>query len=157
MDRSFFVSQAMAMERSLYCVARSYLSSPADCEDALQTALLRAWEKRGSLREQKYFNTWLTRIMINCCKELLRRQRREIATDQVPEAAAPAGGDGEIWRQLAALDEKYRIVLVLYYRDGYSVQEIGRILRQPPGTVKSRLSRAREKLRAQLIKEEVTV
>ena len=50
MDRQFFIASAQAMERSMYCIARSYLRCEADCEDALQNALLRAWEKRNTLR-----------------------------------------------------------------------------------------------------------
>ena len=69
MDRQFFIASAQAMERSMYCIARSYLRCEADCEDALQNALLRAWEKRNTLREERYFRTWLTRILINSCKE----------------------------------------------------------------------------------------
>ena len=65
MDRQFFIASAQAMERSMYCIARSYLRCEADCEDALQNALLRAWEKRNTLREERYFRTWLTRILIN--------------------------------------------------------------------------------------------
>ena len=76
MDRQFFIASAQAMERSMYCIARSYLRCEADCEDALQNALLRAWEKRNTLREERYFRTWLTRILINSCKETLRRQKR---------------------------------------------------------------------------------
>ena len=60
MDRQFFIASAQAMERSMYCIARSYLRCEADCEDALQNALLRAWEKRNTLREERYFRTYLT-------------------------------------------------------------------------------------------------
>ena len=85
MDRRFFIASAQAMERSMYCIARSYLRCEADCEDALQNALLRAWEKRNTLREERYFRTWLTRILINSCKETLRRQKRETPAADFPE------------------------------------------------------------------------
>ena len=105
MDRQFFIASAQAMERSMYCIARSYLRCEADCEDALQNALLRAWEKRNTLREERYFRTWLTRILINSCKETLRRQKRETPAADFPEAAAPQGADPALWESLRALDE----------------------------------------------------
>ena len=139
----------------MYCIARSYLRCEADCEDALQSALLRAWEKRNTLREERYFRTWLTRILINSCKETLRRQRRESPSADFPEAAAPQGGDPALWESLRALDEKYRIIVVLHYRDGYSVREIASILRVPESTVKTRLFRARQQLKSLLEREEI--
>lgn len=155
MDRDFFAASVQDMERSLYCVARSYLRSEADCEDALQTALLRAWEKRHTLRQPQYFRTWLTRILINTCKETLRRQKRETPAAVFPEAAAPQGADIALWDALRVLDEKYRIVIILYYRDGYDICDIARILRTTQGTVKSRLSRARQQLKAQWNRKEM--
>ena len=155
MDRQFFIASAQAMERSMYCIARSYLRCEADCEDALQNALLRAWEKRNTLREERYFRTWLTRILINSCKETLRRQRRESPSADFPEAAAPQGGDPALWESLRALDEKYRVIVVLHYRDGYSVREIASILRVPESTVKTRLFRARQQLKSLLEREEM--
>lgn len=155
MDRQFFIASAQAMERSMYCIARSYLRCEADCEDALQNALLRAWEKRSTLREERYFRTWLTRILINSCKETLRRQRRESPSADFPEAAAPQGGDPALWESLRTLDEKYRVIVVLHYRDGYSVREIASILRVPESTVKTRLFRARQQLKSLLEREEI--
>ena len=148
MDRQFFIASAQAMERSMYCIARSYLRCEADCEDALQNALLRAWEKRNTLREERYFRTWLTRILINSCKKTLRRQKREAPTADFPEAAAPQGSDPVLWEALRALDEKYRVTVILHYRDGYGIREIASILRIPESTVKTRLSRARQQLKS---------
>lgn len=155
MDRDFFAASVQDMERSLYCIARSYLRCEADCEDALQTALLRAWEKRHTLRQPQYFRTWLTRILINTCKETLRRQKRETPAAVFPEAAAPQGADIALWDAMRVLDEKYRIVIILYYRDGYDISDIACILRTTQGTVKSRLSRARQQLKTQWNRKEM--
>lgn len=154
MEREYFTSSAQALERSMYCIARSYLHCEADCEDAVQTALLRAWEKRHTLREIRYFNTWMTRILINCCKETLRRQKREMPVGDFPELPAPDGANAAVWEEIRALDEKYRITVVLYYRDGYTTQEIARILGMSQGTVKNRLYRARQKLKGRISREE---
>ena len=148
MDKDEFSRRARDATQSLYRVACAYLASPPDRDDAVQEALLRAWEKRNTLREERYFRTWLTRILINSCKETLRRQKRETPAADFPEAAAPQGADPALWESLRALDEKYRIIVVLHYRDGYSVREIASILRVPESTVKTRLSRARQQLKS---------
>ena len=57
MDKQTFSEQVLAMGDSLYRVARTILRSPADCEDAVQEAVAKAWEKRGTLREERYFRT----------------------------------------------------------------------------------------------------
>ena len=155
MDKDEFSRRARDATQSLYRVACAYLASPPDRDDAVQEALLRAWEKRNTLREERYFRTWLTRILINSCKETLRRQKRETPAADFPEAAAPQGADPALWESLRALDEKYRIIVVLHYRDGYSVREIAFILHVPESTVKTRLFRARQQLKSLLEREEM--
>ena len=155
MDKDEFSRRARDATQSLYRVACAYLASPPDRDDAVQEALLRAWEKRNTLREERYFRTWLTRILINSCKETLRRQKRETPAADFPEAAAPQGADPALWVSLRALDEKYRIIVVLHYRDGDSVREIASILRVPESTVKTRLFRARQQLKSLLEREEM--
>lgn len=76
MDRLTFINEVKARERQLYRIARSYLSAEADCADAVQEALTRAWARRETLRDDTLFGTWLTRILINECKTALRRRRR---------------------------------------------------------------------------------
>lgn len=155
MSPETFATEAMAMERTLYGVARSYLSSTADCCDAVQQALLRAWEKRGTLRNERYFRTWLTRILINECRTLLRRGKRMIPVAEVPERAAEmVEGRNELLPLLQELPEKYRLPLVLYHLEGYSVKEAARCLQLPCGTLTSRLKRGRALLK-QNWKEEI--
>lgn len=93
--------------------------------------------------------------MINSCKETLRRQKRETPAADFPEAAAPQGSDPVLWEALRALDEKYRVTVILHYRDGYGIREIASILRIPESTVKTRLSRARQQLKSLLEREEM--
>lgn len=156
MDKQFFTSEVMSAERSLYRIARSYLPTDADAADAVQEALTRAWEKRYTLHELQYFKTWLTRIVINVCKAHLRTRGRVETMAKTPEPA-PAYFEYDAYAHLRAtlkaLDVKYRVPLVLFYLDGYSLKEISRLLVLPQGTVKNRLHRARERLRLQLQEE----
>ncbi len=155
-----FVQGFGEMERSLFCIARGFALSYADCDDVLQEAICKAWQCRGQLRQKKYFKTWATRILINECKRTLKKNRRTLPVAQIPENQSPvfmqqgAGLDMLMQDALYALEIKYRLPLLLKYRDGYSVEEIARILHLPSGTVTTRLYRARNKLKDILTGEE---
>ena len=115
MDKQTFTELVRQNERRLYCVAMSYTGNAPDAADAVQEALLRAWARRGTLREERLFSTWLMRIVINECKTLLRKRRRMIPLEQLPEQAfqMPADADGNLYAALFSLPEKYRVPLVL--------------------------------------------
>lgn len=156
MDKQTFAAQTAQMERSLYRVARGYLTDVTDCADAVQEALLKAWEHRGALREPLYFRTWLTRILINECQSILRRRGRTQAVDPDALPDPPAtGAPPTLADALQALEPRDRAALVLHYLEGYSVRELAQLLHLPQGTVKCRLSRARQKLK-NILQEEVT-
>lgn len=148
MDEQEFTGRAGAMERRLYRVCATLLKSDADCADAVQEALLKAWRGRGSLRHEEFFETWLTRIAINECKRMLRARRPTAELDA--RMPAPPAPDGELREALMELDERLRIAFVLHYVNGFDVNETARILHVAPGTVKSRLHRARKRLRTLL-------
>lgn len=154
MDRDSFIAEIEACSGMMYRVAWSILRNNADCEDALQEAALKAWEKRGHLRNETYFRTWITRILINACYDTQRKRRRVIPLDEVAERAAAASPDPTLTLALEALPEKLRLPLTLHYLEGFSVEEIARILRIPAGTVKSRLRQARNQLRVQWLETE---
>lgn len=154
MDRDSFIAEIEACSGMMYRVAWSILRNNADCEDALQEAALKAWEKRGHLRNEAYFRTWITRILINACYDTQRKRRRVIPLDEVAERAAAASPDPTLTLALEALPEKLRLPLTLHYLEGFSVEEIARILRIPAGTVKSRLHQARSQLRVQWLETE---
>lgn len=156
MDKATFTREVHARERSLYRVAVSILHHDQDAADAVQDALLTAWEKRHTLRQPAYFGTWLTRILINRCKQHLRRARPQVALDDRLPASLPDTTEGIALHQaLMQLDAAHRIPLLLYHLEGYTVKDISRILMLPQGTVKSRLARARSKLKDLLEEPEV--
>ena len=145
MDKTEFTAAVLEAEQTLYRVARTMLGSEHDCADAAQQAILRAWEQLGTLRNPKYFKTWLTRILINECNAMLRqRQRLAPYEPEIAEAIpAPAPEDhSDLYAALLALDKKYRL--------GFKTCEIASMLGVPEGTVKTRLRAAREQLRKDL-------
>lgn len=148
-----FIQRVRACERRLYRVARTMLPQECDCEDAVQEALLRAWDRRETLRQEAYFDTWLIRILINQCKTFYRRRPPEPAeiTEDIPQVTSE---ETPLLEALMTLPRKQRVTLELHHIEGYSVAETARILRLPEGTVKWRLKRGRELLKQSLNREE---
>ena len=152
MDDEAFARAIVALSDTLYRVSSSQLRQRADQEDAVQECLRRAWEKRRTLREERYLKTWLIRILINECKNIYRRRPR--AQEELPESLAAPPADGELMDALMNLPPKFRIPMELHYIEGYGIAEISRMLRIPDGTVKWRLSRGRALLKTELGEED---
>ena len=149
MDKDFFVKEIEAHSGMLYRVAYTILRNDDACKDALQDPALKAWEKRGTLKEPHYFRTWITRILINTCYDTQRKRRRMVSIEDVPEpqVAAP---DISLAMALQSLPEKLRLPLVLYYSEGLTYAEIAQTLRLPMATVRGRIHRAKGQLRKEL-------
>lgn len=155
MDKVTFMDEVKARERQMYRIARSYGLADADCCDAVQEALLRAWARRDTLRNEAVFGTWLIRILINECKTALKKRSKTVLMAELPEYAAQMEeeADPALEHALFALPAKYRIPLVLNVLDGYTMREIAHMLTLPEGTIKSRVSRAKKKMGATLMQE----
>jgi len=139
----------------MFRAARSILDSDADAEDAVGQAVLTAWEKRNSLRDTSAARAWLVKITVNCARQQRRKNGRLICFDDL-EQVAGAGVDrhySDLWDAVLALPPESRTVVTLFYYEDLTVEQIAKVLKVPKGTVKSRLSRARDRLR-ELLKEE---
>ena len=154
MDKQEFARRVTQMQGSLYRVAASYLRGESDRLDAVAETVARAWEKRGTLRQEAVFATWMTRILIRVCVDIQRRQKRMTPVETLPDV--PTGEDtcAALREAVDSLPQKLRTMVVLYYMEGYEVLEIARIMGTTKGAVCAGLSRAREKLRAMLGEEE---
>ena len=149
-DREY-MARVHAMEGKLYRIAQAILWREADSVDAVQEAVLRGWMKKASLKDPERFEAWLTRILVNQCRDMLRRRKRE-----------PLPLVGEVSREdrlcedthlrlaLKRLPEKYRLPLLLHHMEGWPVVDVARMLNIPTGLAKSRLYQARRALRALL-------
>ena len=148
LDEAEFIERAMKIRRRLYCAAYSILWNDADCLDAMQEAAAKAWMGLSRLRNEAYFETWLTRILINECKALVRKRRDESAlTDEISSAQQDIPGDIDLRNALKRLKQQYRLPLILHCQDGYSLREVADILGLSEGLVKSRLHQAKQELR----------
>ena len=153
MDKSEFTRRVSACKSTLYRVAISMLGSLPDAEDAASEAVLKAWTKLHTLKNEAYFETWLTRILINTCRGILRRRAlhpEAELTDAVPERETDEKG---VYEALMRVELKYRLPLVLHYAGEKTMREIAESMRIPEGVVKWRIEKGRKLLKEELIKE----
>ena len=166
-----FEALAAPLEGLVYKLCLGMLHSPADAQDAAQEALLRAYRAMPRFRAESSFATWLYRIARNVCVDQLKSARvrnersslealGEAGFEPPDDAPAPDARYERAARQEAlraairALPDEQQTLLALRYGEGYSYEQLAEALRLPEGTVKSRLNRAKDRLRALLPKEE---
>ena len=152
MNKETFKEKVLETESTLYNVSKSILSNDKDCEDAVQEAILKAYNKLKTLKEEEYFKTWLIRILINECYSLKRKELKTLSYEECFDIADDnnKGEYSELYFEIQKLPERIRITIVLYYVEGYSIKEIKKILKIPEGTVKSRLAKGRKLLKIKL-------
>lgn len=149
-----FARRVTELTPVLYRMCYMQLRTAADREDAVQEAIFRAWEKRGTLRKEEFFKSWLIRILLNVCHDMQKRQKRVVPVEEIPERAAETDDrSAELRSVLFELDEKLRVPVILHYIDGYSVRDVARILDISENAVKLRMLRGRKKLREILMEE----
>lgn len=134
--------------QSMYKVAKSYLQSDEDVADAMSETVLTCFEKLQTLQQNRYFKTWMIRILINKCKDMISKKSNVYYSDQPPEVAVMEDTyeNVEWYYLMESIDEKYRTILLLYYLEGFNTKDISRVLNIKESTVKSRLQRGRTKL-----------
>lgn len=146
-DPDAFTELMQLQMQNMYRTARAILMNDEEIADAIQETILVCWEKLKDLKEEKYFKTWMTRILINKCYEMIRQNSKITYTQELPETAIEADVSNLEWKEaLATLDEKYRLVMVLFYSEGFRTKEIANMLKIPDSTVRTWLSRGREQL-----------
>ena len=155
LTREGFTQAVTEHSRAMFRAARAILDCDADAEDAVGQAVLLAWQSRGKLREEGAARAWLVKIAVNCARRQRQKNGRMLYFDDL-EQIAGSGTDRqyhELWEAVLALPPESRAVVVLFYYEDLTVEQIAKTLKIPQGTVKSRLSRAREKLRTMLCEE----
>jgi RNA polymerase sigma-70 factor (ECF subfamily) len=154
-ERYAFEKLVEAHEQRMYTLAARVLGSREDAADAVQEALVRAWLALPKFRGDARFSTWLYRITVNAAHDA-RAKRRAPPVEEPPDPVDPRDRfaerelSGELQRALDALDESYRIAVVLYDVLGCSYAEIAELTEVPEGTVKSRIFRGRSELAERL-------
>lgn len=156
-DHEAFEVLATSAGDRLYAVARLVLRDTSLAEDAVQEALVRAWQQLPSLRDPDRFDAWLYRLVVNACADQGRQLKRwSTQVQPLPLNASISDDTGavadreQLERGFSRLKPEQRAVVVLHFYSGFSAAEIARILGIPEGTARSRLHYATEAMRAAL-------
>lgn len=148
-NREAFIKAINSCTKQLYKIGKSMRLNDEDIGDAMQETILTAYKKINTLKEPKFFKTWLVRIFINKCNSILNSNKKIVLLDdfKAVEEVCEASSNEDLQDAIDQLKEDYKNVINLYYIMGYSIREISYILEEKEGTVKSKLSRARSELR----------
>ena len=154
LDRERFVAQVTELQETLYRTARSILRNEQDAQDAVQEAVTQAFARLHTLRDPAKFKPWLLRILVNTCYDACRRRRSTVYLEAVEETLAAPQSDCEermsMWSAVMRLPEEQKAVVTLFYYEDLPIRAISEVLGVTQGTVKTRLSRARGRLRQML-------
>ena len=145
-----YLSNAMdAYGPTVYRLALCRMQNTADAEDVYQEVFLRLWKQPAEDWEGERLKAWLIRTALNRCADLhrFRLRRPVLALEDLPELAQPDDEAAELWAAVGRLPEKARTAVHLYYAEGYSAEEISRLMHVPAATVRTRLHRARRQLK----------
>lgn len=154
-----FIELINSNRLKMYKTAIAILKNEDDANDAIQDALYSAYKNYENLKDKNLFTTWIIRILINKCYDIINKNKKIVyMDDSITENTAGKVDTYEIESSLEwvlnKIDKDLKEIVVLYYYDELSVTEIAKILEIPSGTVKSRLSRARNQIGKILEKEE---
>ncbi|WP_235473594.1 sigma-70 family RNA polymerase sigma factor [Lysinibacillus macroides] len=155
-DEEAFYQLIEQEQHKLYRMAYVYVQNENDAIEVFQQTIIRAYEGLPQLKEPRYFATWLTRIMINCCKTYMAKKNTIQLVE--PQSLADLNSTSptyieeelDLWQALCQLEDKYKTVLLLRFYQDYSVKDIAVILQCPEGTVKTHIRRGLQALRQQL-------
>ncbi len=145
-----FIQRAEGVKKRLYRTALLYLGSESMALDAVDEAVYKGFCGYRKLRREEFFETWMTRILINVCNSELRRRKREAAMEELPETAAEEFDALPLKEAIARLPRELRAVVILRYFTGLTLAETAQALDIPQGTASTRQRRALQLLKLEL-------
>lgn len=147
-----FVKKIDDIRTKLYKIAYLYVGSEALALDAIDEAVYKGYKARKQLRKEEFFDTWLIRILINECKKILKRQKKECVLDEMPEIAINDYDYDSLplKEAISKLPQELRVIIILRYFNGLGVVETADWLNIPQGTVATRQKKALKLLRLEL-------
>lgn len=150
MNKDEFTAKVLDLEKSLYYVSKSILHNDEDCKDAMQNTILKAYKNLNKLKQDCYFKTWITRILINECYQIGKANKSYVSYEEHMAEREENLQYSEVYMEIQNMEEKYRVPFVLHYIEGFTLQEVASLLKTTEGSVKMRLLRARKLLRERL-------
>lgn len=158
-DQEAFTTLVKSMKDDLYKIAKTRISNEDDMQDAIQETMLEMFKSIKKLRDPKLFKKWIITILINKCNRIYRRKYKTDLSyeelnfeDFITATSNDVESDLEFYELLKDLKYEERIILILYYKEEYTVKEIKSILNMKVSTINTHLFRARTKLKEKLEK-----
>ena len=160
-DELAFTRLIHSIENEMYRIAKLKLGKDDDAYEALQNTIILIYKNIKKLKEPKKFKTWTIRILINECLKIIKRNNKNINScieydeniGKIENRFEKVESEVDLNNLLKFLNEDEKIVVSLYYGEQYKIREIAEILSESEGTIKSRISRAKTKIKNH-IKEE---
>lgn len=155
-DKEAFTSLMLSLEKELYKIAKARLKNDEDIYDAIQETIIQAFKSLRKLKNNEYFKTWIVRILINKTNDIFRRKARqkEISFEEIKDVqmfnSYNNGTIDEIIDFNFVRDKlKYedRVIIILYYMEGFSDREISKIMNLKENTVKTKRLRAKQRIK----------
>lgn len=151
-DKDAFIQLIEANKLPMYKTAKAILKNDEDSADAIQETILTCYKSIGTLKHNPYFKTWLTKILINKCNDVIKQNSNVVYTDiyDTQDCYSDEQDNDEkisVKNCLNSLPEHDQLIMVLYYIDGFRIREISSILNLNENTVKTQLSRGRERFK----------
>lgn len=156
-EKEIFCTYINNYKLNMFRLAKSIVRNDADAEDVTSEAILKAYRNIKDLRSFASFKPWVLKIVVNEAYSLVNKRKRVMYLEEleVPEESNETHlrESGELWAAVEKLEDEFRTVTILFYYEDMSIKDISKTLSIPVGTVKSRLARARQKLKELLINE----
>ena len=153
MTQQSYAERAQTLKKRLYRIAFLYLGSESVAVDAVDETIYKGLISLKKLQKEEYMETWLTRILLNVCKDELRRRKRQLDWETLPETAVEEFDALPLKQALLRLPEELKAVVILRYFAGLTQEETAQSLDLPRGTVSTRQRKALELLRLELSEE----
>lgn len=156
-EKKYHIEFDRAIEKysdMIYRIAITITGNEEDAKDAFQETFLRLVRNQNKITSEEHLKAWLIRVVTNCAKTAVSNPWNKKTQGLVQEERTGGAGceteKNNLLLELNNLPEKYSVVLYLYYYEGYSIKEIGSLLRKNENSIKTLLSRGRNLLRKEL-------
>ncbi len=154
-DENAFNELIVLTQKEMYLIAKTKLKNEDDMADAIQETILACYKNLRKLRDNKLFKTWLIKILINECNKIYKKRKKQNVSYEEKEiekyfiVEENAFENVNFDSLIRNLNEEEKLILTLYYYSGYSTKEISQILKINESTIRSKISRSKNKLKNQ--------
>lgn len=163
-DKGAFVSLIKIYERKLYVIARSKLDKEEDVKDVVQETICQTLKSINTIKNDECFGGWITRILLNNCNDILRYKQKmycsyddlecENYIGNLDDALINVDDNIDLFSMIDFLGDDERVLLALYFLEGYTTKEMSEILQINENTIRTRIMRIKLKIKDKYGKEE---